>query len=165
MLKLLKSFFAGKNNNSTSTEWTDESWSVAGYENSLKSGGLAKIFSPMDSSGFGDSTSMFSGASGPSMNIDGTPMVGNVDIHGNPFGVTQTPFSSADSDPAFNIDGSPMMGSVDIHGNPFGVTDSHSHFDSFSSDSSWSSSSDSFGSSWSSSSDSFGSSWSSDNQF
>lgn len=27
-------------------------------------------------------------SSGPSVNIDGSPMVGSVDIHGNPYGVT-----------------------------------------------------------------------------
>lgn len=49
----------------------------------------------------------------PSVNIDGTPMVGGLDLNGNAFGVTS---------PSVNIDGSPMMGGVDIHGNPYGVT-------------------------------------------
>jgi hypothetical protein len=43
---------------------------------------------------FGFIRSIFSDSSGPmidttpSVNIDGTPMIGNVDIHGNPFGIT-----------------------------------------------------------------------------
>jgi len=52
----------------------------------------------------------------PSCNIDGTPMLGAIDINGNPHGVTT---------PACNIDGTPMVGWVDIHGHPYGVTDSH----------------------------------------
>jgi hypothetical protein len=50
---------------------------------------------------------------GPTVNVDGTPMAGAVDIHGNPFGVVS---------PAVNVDGTPMVGWVDIHGNPYGVT-------------------------------------------
>lgn len=56
----------------------------------------------------------------PSVNIDGTPMVGGVDLNGNVFGVTSS--SLFDDHPSFNIDGSPMMGGIDIHGNPYGVT-------------------------------------------
>lgn len=65
-----------------------------------------------------------------SVNIDGSPMVGSVDIHGNPYGVTNSPFSLAETGnnllgdaAAFNVDGSPMMGAVDIHGHPYGVTE------------------------------------------
>ncbi len=60
----------------------------------------------------------------PSVNIDGTPMLGGVDLNGNAFGVTSTSLfdDHFSSSPSFNIDGSPMMGSVDIHGNPYGVT-------------------------------------------
>lgn len=34
--------------------------------------------------------------SGPSVNIDGSPMMGSVDIHGHPYGVTDDTFSSTD---------------------------------------------------------------------
>jgi hypothetical protein len=53
----------------------------------------------------------------PAFNIDGTPMLGAFDIHGNPYGVTS---------PTVNVDGTPMVGSVDMHGHPYGVTDAHS---------------------------------------
>lgn len=102
---------------------------------------------------------------GYGFNIDGSPMMGSVDIHGNPYGFTKTDdsFSSwlMDSGPMVNIDGSPMMGDIDIHGNPFGVTDDHS-FGGFSSDDSFGSTNsfDSFGSD-----DSFGSSYSSGSSF
>lgn len=68
-------------------------------------------------SSFNDSVSddMFSSHT---VNVDGTPMVGSVDIRGHPFGVTDDTFS----DPAVNIDGTSMAGSVDIYGNPFDVT-------------------------------------------
>jgi hypothetical protein len=153
MMKLLKSFFGVKSDHSTPPAWTDESWNAASYENLLSSGHLARAATAtgedddtMASSSFMDD--------GPRFNIDGSPMSGGVDIHGNPFGVTSHDFSSATSGPDFNIDGSPMMGDFDIHGNTFGVTDSGSSFD-FDSGSSWSSGSDSFGSS----------SWSDDNHF
>ena len=55
----------------------------------------------------------------PTVNIDGTPMVGGVDINGNPFGITSSIF---DNHPSVNIDGTPMVGSVDINGNSYGVT-------------------------------------------
>jgi len=58
---------------------------------------------------------------GPTVNVDGTPMVHgtNVDIHGNPFGVTS---------PSFNIDGTPMHsgGMTDFNGNAYGHTSDHS---------------------------------------
>jgi hypothetical protein len=49
---------------------------------------------------FGDLFSgMFSDiSSGPSVNIDGSPMVGSVDIHGHPYGVTDDTFSSIGDD-------------------------------------------------------------------
>jgi hypothetical protein len=78
-----------------------------------------------------------SSISGPSVNIDGTPMMNDhIDIHGNPYGVTSDTFGSS-----FDSFG----GSSDTFGSSWGS----------------SSSSDSFGSSWgsSSSSGSFGSSW------
>lgn len=100
----------------------------------------------------------------PTMNVDGTPMMGNVDINGNPFGATST-LSSGFDEPAFNIDGTMMMGDFDTNGNPYGVTSDHSFNDS-SFDSSWSSDSSwSCGSSFDSSSFDSGSSWSSDDRF
>ncbi len=52
------------------------------------------------SSTINDSQSAGSGSlfdnSGPSVNIDGSPMIGNIDIHGHPYGVTDT-FSSCTS--------------------------------------------------------------------
>ena len=67
----------------------------------------------------------------PSVNVDGTPMVGGVDINGNVFGVTSNSWldDHSSSSPSFNIDGTPMIGDLDIHGNVYGVTN-----DSFSSD-------------------------------
>lgn len=50
-------------------------------------------------SGIGSSTSSaitddtFSSISIPAVNIDGSPMIGGVDIHGHPFGVTDDTFS------------------------------------------------------------------------
>lgn len=72
---------------------------------------------------------------GPVVNIDGTPMIGNMDINGNPYGVTSREMFDGLS---VNIDGSPMFDGIDIHGNPFGMTSHDDHFmssDSFSSDS------------------------------
>lgn len=42
-------------------------------------------------------SSIFGGLfdSGPSVNIDGTPMVGAIDINGNPFGVTESDFGTS----------------------------------------------------------------------
>jgi hypothetical protein len=48
---------------------------------------------------FGDDASPGSNitdTSSPVVNIDGTPMVGGIDIHGNPFGVTDTTSSLFD---------------------------------------------------------------------
>jgi len=144
MLKLLKNFFGANNKNSTPSEWTDESWNTDSYEKMLTaaaSTGISCMFGGDDGGGSFEgmfsgatnnvlgaddamsSTSMFDDMSRPMVNIDGTPMVGDVDIHGNIYGVTSSMF------------------------------DTHSSFDmhsSFDSGSSWSSSSDSFGSSWSS---------------
>lgn len=95
-------------------------------------------------------------SSDPSFNIDGTPMCGRLDIHGNPYGITSSSGSMFDNGPTVNIDGSPMCGGVDIHGNPFGVT-SHDWgcSSSIGSGDSWSSdtfdscgSSGSFGNDW-----------------
>ena len=36
-----------------------------------------------------------SSTSGPSCNIDGTPMMGSVDVNGNPYGVTSHDWSSS----------------------------------------------------------------------
>lgn len=69
----------------------------------------------------------------PPVNINGLPMVGAVDVHGNPYGSTTfdggNGFSTGADDglPAFdapstNINGLPMFGGVDVHGNTFGST-------------------------------------------
>ncbi|MTD33606.1 hypothetical protein [Paludibacterium denitrificans] len=50
-------------------------------------------------------------------------MVGSVDVHGNPYGVTTDDWlSSGDMASAFNVNGLPMSGGVDIHGNTYGTT-------------------------------------------
>lgn len=98
----------------------------------------------------------------PAFNVDGTPMMGSVDINGNPYGVTKGMFEPMvgvhDSDgipdiiamnflePTVNIDGTPMVGAVDINGNAYGVTDSFSAHDSFGGHDSFGSGS--FGSDW-----------------
>lgn len=48
----------------------------------------------------------------PVFNVDGTPMLGDLDIKGNPYGLTS---------PDVNVDGTPMVGDIDINGNPYGV--------------------------------------------
>lgn len=78
----------------------------------------------------------------PSVNIDGSPMVGDVDINGNPYGITGSLGGGLDVDPSqpvVNIDGTPMLGSLDLHGRPYGITDSWSSHDSWGSHDSWSS--------------------------
>jgi len=144
MLKLLKNFFGANNKDSTPSEWTDESWNADSYEKMLATAAPLAI-----AGGFGDDAGgglfggIFNNGSGavdtgavfdtdngaslfntnePAFNIDGTPMMGSVDIHGNPYGVT---------------------------GAHSGF-DSHSHFDSGSSWSSSSDSFSSFDSGWSS---------------
>lgn len=69
----------------------------------------------------------------PPVNINGLPMVGAVDVHGNPYGSTafdggnglsagaDDGLSSFDA-PSTNINGLPMFGGVDVHGNTFGST-------------------------------------------
>lgn len=72
----------------------------------------------------------------PSVNVNGLPMIGAVDVHGNPYGSTTFDggqgfatasdgewLLSSDSDtaPTTNINGLPMVGAVDIHGNAFGT--------------------------------------------
>ena len=104
----------------------------------------------------------------PAFNIDGSPMVGYVDIHGRPYGVVSndedTSYSSFQ--PAVNIDGTPMVGDIDLNGNIYGVVsdDFSSHYDtsslsacSFPSDDSWNCSQDWSASDAWSSSDSFSS--------
>lgn len=44
---------------------------------------------------FVNSSSEFDDFSSPSVNIDGSPMMGGVDIHGHPFGVTNDMFASS----------------------------------------------------------------------
>lgn len=147
MLKLLKNFFGANNKDSTPSEWTDESWNADSYEKMLTtaaSTGVGSMFGGGDGGGLfegmfsssthtnnmlGDdimsTTSMSDDTSRPMFNIDGTPMIGDVDIHGNCYGMTSS------------------HSTFDTHS----MFDTHSSFDS---GSSWSSSSDSFGSSWSS---------------
>jgi hypothetical protein len=60
----------------------------------------------------------------PMFNDDDSPMMGGIDIHGNPDGFIS---------PMFNVDGTLMMGGIDIHGNPFGVTSDHDYMGGMSS--------------------------------
>jgi hypothetical protein len=136
MLKLLKNFFGANTQNSIPSAWTDESWNADSYEKMLVTGTPARI-GGLDDGSDGLFGGMFSNGSGSMLGSDDGASLFN------------------DNQPAFNIDGTPMMGSIDVHGNPYGITGDHAGFDS-----SWSSSSDSFGSS-----DSFDSGWSSDNHF
>ena len=74
------------------------------------------------------SGSMFDN-SGPSVNIDGSPMIGNIDIHGHPFGVTDTFSSSSMFDDSCGIHNSISCGIDDM----FSSCSSSSFDDSFSS--------------------------------
>lgn len=71
--------------------------------------------------GMAGTAAAYSMDTGPTVNVDGTPMVHgtNIDIHGNPYGVTS---------PSFNIDGTPMHagGMTDFNGNAYGHTSDHS---------------------------------------
>lgn len=61
----------------------------------------------------------------PAFNIDGSPMLGDFDANGNPYGVTgRDPFEHTfhDSGPSFNVDGTAMHGSFDSNGNTYGNT-------------------------------------------
>lgn len=142
MLKLLKNFFSA-NNNSTPSEWTDESWNADSYEKMLTTAASTWVGSMF---GGNDGGGLFEGMFGSTTN---NMLVDDA--------MSSTSIFDDTSRPMFNIDGTPMVGDVDIHGNFYGMTSSHSTFDTHSSFDS--------GSSWSSSSDSFGSSWSSDSQF
>jgi hypothetical protein len=111
---------------------------------------------------------------GRRFNVDGTPMMGMVDLNSNEFamvnhgfGGTSTGGSSADStfgavdmgsmyghDSGFssgstvNINGAPMVGTVDINGDVYGSTlmhDMHSHNDIFDSSSGGDIDNDTFG--------------------
>lgn len=44
-----------------------------------------------------DTTSGFGDIGSPSVNIDGSPMIGDFDIHGHPYGVTDDLFDSTGS--------------------------------------------------------------------
>lgn len=72
----------------------------------------------------------------PAVNIDGSPMVGSIDINGNVYGITShNIFDNAlSSGPSVNIDGSPMIGDVDIHGCTYGLTNDSFSGDLFGSD-------------------------------
>lgn len=68
-------------------------------------------------------TTQTDAAAAPLVNVNGLPMVGSVDVHGNPYGVTTDDWlSSGDMAPAVNVNGLPMSGGVDIHGNTYGTT-------------------------------------------
>nr|WP_294866176.1 hypothetical protein [uncultured Pseudogulbenkiania sp.] len=71
----------------------------------------------------------------PLVNVNGLPMMGAVDVLGNPYGVTTDSLadsgmasttddwlSSRDMAPAVNVNGLPMVGATDIHGNAYGTT-------------------------------------------
>lgn len=68
----------------------------------------------------------FDSNNGPAVNIDGTPMMGSVDIHGNPFGVTSredTHDRYWNNGPSTSMDGPSMgIGFSDIHGNSHGIS-------------------------------------------
>lgn len=67
----------------------------------------------------------------PLVNVNGLPMMGAVDVLGNPYGVTTDSLASTADDwlssgedmaPAVNVNGLPMVGATDIHGNTYGTT-------------------------------------------
>ncbi len=67
----------------------------------------------------------------PLVNVNGLPMMGAVDVLGNPYGVTTADSlattddwlsSGDDMAPAVNVNGLPMAGGVDVHGNAYGTT-------------------------------------------
>lgn len=70
------------------------------------------------------SSDLFSQHIGPMVNIDGTPMIGdsNIDIHGHPYGVTDSSYDSFSSSSSMFSD------------NSFGGSDSFSSSSSFSND-------------------------------
>lgn len=77
---------------------------------------------------------------GPRVNIDGAPMIGAIDINGNPFGTTESNVGTSD-DSSSSFDSSSFGGVDDDFSSSFSSDDS---FDSNCD----SSSSDSFSSSW-----------------
>jgi len=106
----------------------------------------------------------------PAVNIDGSPMVGYVDIYGRPYGAVfdDEEMTISSFQPAVNIDGTPMVGDFDINGNIYGVVsqDFSSYDDtsamsacSFPSDDSWNCSHDWSGSDSFSSDCGSGSDW------
>ena len=97
----------------------------------------------------------------PAVNIDGAPMVGDVDIHGNPYGVTETDHGTSD---AFASDTTPLGDDSSLFdtSSSFATEDSSSSSMSISTDDSFSPSfcaDDTFGSDFSISDDVFSSSW------
>lgn len=67
----------------------------------------------------------------PLVNVNGLPMMGAVDVLGNPYGVTTADSLATTDDwlssgnemaPAVNVNGLPMAGTTDIHGNAYGTT-------------------------------------------
>lgn len=66
----------------------------------------------------------------PLVNVNGLPMLGAVDVLGNPYCVTPDSLATTDDwwssgddmAPAVNVNGLPMAGGVDVHGNAYGTT-------------------------------------------
>lgn len=86
---------------------SDFAWSGLSHESDMfdsVSSSSSGYSSSTGSSLFDDDSSDFSGLNdswindGPAFNIDGTPMMGMFDIHGNVYGVTDDMFSSSNSD-------------------------------------------------------------------
>lgn len=125
MFKRLKGLFDVKNSHSTPVEWTEESWSTSDYEASLSGsnknaftasglpGVVAGLAAGMTAGSFMDSTDTNSHSSwddtGPRFNIDGTPMMGSVDMNGNLFGITQSDSFSSSFDSFSSSFGSDSM--------------------------------------------------------
>lgn len=127
MFRYVKSFFSASKTFSPEAgpSWTDDSWDEKQYEALVKSSGIRlPQWANMDNVS-GSSCTHLSHAT---VNIDGSPMVGLVDINGNPYGVANVSAYEAsssfmdDGGPFVNIDGTPMCGDIDMHGNPYGVT-------------------------------------------
>lgn len=133
MLTFLKSLLAGQRPEpEPAPEWTNELWDETDYARTLAAETGAAHHAAHDEPMFADDQWHTHANTKPAVNVDGTPMVGDVDINGNLYGITS---STSGMDHNW-----------------------HSSADFGMSDSSWSSSS-SFSDSWSSSSSS--DSWSS----
>jgi hypothetical protein len=125
--------------------------------------GFTSMFSAIRSFTFGSNAAM---DSGPTVNIDGTPMVGDFDINGNAYGVMDSGNSfSNDSLDSSIFESGMSSGAIDANdafssNDTFCPTTETSDFSS--SEDSFSSifgSDDAFSSDWSSNDDMFSSSW------